>query len=110
MINSRALVVFFCVFLFLTFLVFKLADIQIINSEELKYYAERQQTKIESIKAERGLIYDRNSLLLAYNSDDVSFYIDLRMLPEKKKKEVAEKFSVAFGKSEKYYLKIMKQS
>ncbi len=110
MINSRALVVLICVFLFLTFLVFKLADIQIINSEELKYYAERQQTKIESIQADRGLIYDRNNLLLAFNSDDVSFYIDLRMLPEKKKKEVAEKFSVAFGKSEQHYLKIMNQS
>ena len=105
MINSRALVVLICVFLFLTFLVFKLADIQIINSEELKYYAERQQTKIESIQANRGLIYGRNNLLLAFNSDDVSFYIDLRMLPEKKKMEVAEKFSVAFGKSEQHYLK-----
>jgi cell division protein FtsI/penicillin-binding protein 2 len=91
-------------------LVIKLADIQIINSEELKYYAERQQTKIESISAERGLIYDRNGLLLAYNRDDISFYIDLRMLPEKKKKKVAEKFSGAFGKSEKHYLKIMNQS
>jgi len=110
MINSRALVVLICVFLFLTFLVFKLANIQIINSEELKYYAERQQTKIESIQADRGLIYDRNGLLLAYNRDDVSFYIDLRMLPEKKKKEVAEKFSEAIGKSEKHYLKIMNQS
>ena len=110
MINSRALVVLTCVFLFLTFLVFKLADIQIINSEELKYYAEKQQTKIESIKADRGLIYDRNGLLLAYNRDDISFYIDLRMLPEKKKIEVAEKFSEAFGKSEKHYLKIMNQS
>ena len=83
--NSRALIVLLGVFLFFIFLVIKLADIQIINSEELKYYAERQQTKIESILAERGLIYDRNSLLLAYNRDDVSFYIDLRMLPEKKK-------------------------
>ena len=110
MINSRALVVLCCVFLFLTFLVVKLVDIQIINSEELKYYAKRQQTKIESISAERGLIYDRNDLLLAYNRDDISFYIDLRMLPEKKKKEVAEKFSGAFGKSEKHYLKIMNQS
>ncbi|NNG26438.1 MAG: hypothetical protein HKM87_02855, partial [Ignavibacteriaceae bacterium] len=110
MINSRALVVLICVFLFLTLLVFKLADIQIINSEELKYYAERQQTKIESIQADRGLIYDRNGLLLAYNRDDVSFFIDLRMLPEKKKKEVAEKFSEAFGKSEKHYLKILNQS
>jgi len=110
MINSRALVVLVCVFIFLTFLVFKLADIQIINSEELKYYAERQQTKIESIQADRGLIYDRNGLLLAYNRDEVSFYIDLRMLPEKRKKEVAGKFSGAFGKSEKYYLKIINQS
>jgi len=110
MINSRALVVLFCVFLFLTFLVIKLTDIQIINSEELKYYAERQQTRVESMQADRGLIYDRNGLLLAYNRDDISFYIDLRMLPEKKKKEVAEKFSGAFGKSEKHYLKIMNQS
>ncbi len=110
MINSRALVVLICVFLFFTFLVIKLADIQIIKSEELKYYAERQQTKIESIRAERGLIYDRNGLLLAYNRDDISFYIDLRMLPEKKKMEAAGKFSDAFGKSEKHYLKIMNQS
>lgn len=108
--NSRALVVLFCVLLFFIFLVIKLADIQIVNSEELKYYAERQQTKIESIQADRGLIYDRNNLLLAYNRDDISFYIDLRMLPEKKKKEVAEKFSTAFGKSKKHYLKILKQS
>lgn len=110
MINSRALVVLICVFLFFTFLVIKLADIQIIKSEELKYYAERQQTKLESMKAERGLIYDRNGLLLAYNRDDISFYIDLRMLPEKKKMEAAGKFSDAFGKSEKHYLKIMNQS
>ncbi len=110
MINSRALIVFFGVFLFFVFLVIKLTDIQIVDGEELKYYAERQQTKIESVQADRGLIYDRNSLLLAYNRDDVSFYIDLRMLPEKKKKEVAGKFSNAFGKSEKHYLKILNQS
>lgn len=107
--NSKALVVLVLFFLFFIAIVIKLADVQIIKSEELKYYAQRQQTKLETIKAERGLIYDRNNLLLVYNKSTVTFYLDLRMLPSNKKELVASKFSAAFGKSKAHYLKLLKQ-
>jgi cell division protein FtsI (penicillin-binding protein 3) len=107
MINSRAIVVIICVLLLFLALVGKLFDIQILKSEELKYYAERQQTRVEKIKAERGLIYDRNNVLLVYNRDDVSFYLDLRMATSKSKQEIADKFSHVFGRTKGYYLNLM---
>ncbi len=107
--NSRALIIILFVFVFFFGLVIKLVDIQIVKGEELKYYAQRQQTDYETIKAERGLIYDRNDILLVYNRHDVSFYIDLRMLPEKKKPELVELFSKTFGKSKSHYLKLLNQ-
>ena len=82
---------------------------QLVKGEELKYYAQRQQTNYETIKAERGLIYDRNDILLVYNRHDVSFYVDLRMLQQKKKSEIAELFSKTFGKSKSHYLKLLNQ-
>ena len=110
MINSRALIVVCAFFLFLTALVIKLVDLQVINSEELKYYAKKQQTNLESIKAERGLIYDRNGVLLVHNRNDATVYVDLRMLSETKKQEAVDKFSKIFGKSKKHYLNILKGS
>ena len=65
--NSRALLVIF-IFLFLfTTLIVKLVDIQILKSEELNYYAQMQQMKLETIRVDRGLIYDRNNILLVHN-------------------------------------------
>jgi cell division protein FtsI (penicillin-binding protein 3) len=108
--NSRALLVIILVFLFFAALVVKLVDIQIIRSEELKYYAQRQQTGVEVIPAEQGLIYDRNNVLLVYNRPDVSFYVDLRMISEKSKKDIAASFSKVLGKSRNYYMNLMNGS
>jgi len=107
--NSRALLIILFVLLLFVSLVVKLAEIQIIKSEELKYYAQRQQTRLEKVTAERGLIYDRNNVLLVYNRNDVTFYLDLRMLEANKKDDLAEKFSSVFGKSKAHYLKLMRQ-
>jgi cell division protein FtsI (penicillin-binding protein 3) len=108
--NSRALLIIILVFLFFAALVVKLVDIQIIRSEELKYYAQRQQTGVEVIPAEQGLIYDRNNVLLVYNRPDVSFYVDLRMISEKSKKDIAASFSKVLGKSRNYYMNLMNGS
>lgn len=97
-------------FLFFTVLIVKLVDIQIVKSEELKYYAQRQQTGVEIIPADLGLIYDRNNVLLVYNRSDVSFYVDLRMISQKSKQEIAKAFSKEMGKSINYYLGLMKES
>ena len=88
-------------------LILRLVSIQIIQSDELSYFAKRQQTNTETIKAERGFIYDRNDVLLVYNRNDYSFYVDLRMLPVKEKQKLANLFSKRNGKSKTYYLKLL---
>ncbi len=110
MSNSRALVVIIGIIVFFFALLFKLFDVQIIKSDELKYYAERQQTKLEKVEPERGLIYDRDDVLLAYNKNDVSFFLDLRMADKADRQKIAEKFSSVFVKSKSYYLKLMNQT
>ncbi len=108
--NSRALIVIFIMLIFFTVLVIKLVNIQILRAEEYSYYAQRQQTSVEKIEAERGLIYDRNNVLLVYNRADISFYADLRMLKEKHKNDIAQIFSRKFNKSKNYYLNLMNGS
>ena len=108
--NSRVLILIIVVFIFFMAIGIKLFSIQILKSEELKYLAERQQTGIEKINAERGLIYDRNNILLVFNRNDVSFYLDMRMVSKEEKKKIGEKFSSVFGKSISYYSDLMKIS
>lgn len=110
MINSRALLVIALILILFTILTVKLVEIQIIKSEDLTYYAKKQQTKLETIPAERGVIYDRNNTLLVYNRNDVSVYLDLRMIPKNSKNTLAEKLSSTFGRSKSYYKKLMNQS
>ncbi|MGE5797998.1 MAG: penicillin-binding protein [Ignavibacteria bacterium] len=107
MINSRAIIIIIFVLLGFTLIISKLVEIQLVNHEEYKYAAEKQQTKLEKIQAERGLIYDRNNTLLVYNRNDISFYVDLRMISKEGKGKIAGKFSSVFGKSESYYKRLM---
>jgi len=108
--KPRAIVVIIFVFIFFCALIFKLYDIQIVKSEELRYFAERQQMKVEKILPERGDIYDRDGILMVYNKNDVSYYLDLRMVSKKDKKIIAKKFSSVFGKSYEYYMNLMNQN
>ena len=108
--NSRALIVIISIIIFFIALVIKLVDIQIVRAEEYSFYAQRQQTGVEKIEAERGLIYDRNNVLLVYNRSDVSFYVDLRMIKQKHKNEIAQIFAKKFKKSKNFYLNLMKGS
>ncbi len=108
--NSRALLVILSIIIFFITLVVKLVDIQIVRTEEYSYYAQRQQTGTEKIEAERGLIFDRNNVLLVYNRADVSFYVDLRMIRQKHKEEIARTFAKKFKKSKNYYMKLMQGS
>ncbi|MFZ1281037.1 MAG: penicillin-binding protein 2, partial [Ignavibacteriaceae bacterium] len=108
--NSRALIVIGSILIFFIALVVKLVDIQILHAEEYSYNAQRQQTGVEKISAERGLIYDRNNVLLVYNRTDVSFFADLRMLKQSDRKEIAKLFAKKFNRSSNYYLNMMKNS
>ncbi|MBT8382515.1 MAG: transpeptidase family protein [Ignavibacteria bacterium] len=108
--NSRILFIAILIFLFFSVLVLKLIDIQLIKADELNYFAKRQQTNTETIKAERGCVYDRNNVLLAYNRNDISFYVDLRMLSSGQKERLGKKFSQTFGKNKNHYLKRLKNT
>jgi cell division protein FtsI/penicillin-binding protein 2 len=106
--NTRALFIIFAVFILVTVLIIRLANIQLVKSEEYSYYAIQQQTDIEKIEADFGLIYDRNNNLLVYNRNDVTFYADLAMLPRSKRNLIAEKFSKVLDKPKSYFLNILK--
>ena len=108
MINSRVLLILIFVVLIFGALVFRLVNLQVIKSDELSYFAKRQQTNTQTVKAERGFVYDRNDVLLVYNRSDYSFYVDLRMLPASEKDKLAKIFSRVMGKSKRHYLNLLK--
>ena len=105
--NARVLLIFFFVFVMFIVLVAKLFSIQITEHQKYSKIAERQQNKSVKIKAERGLIKDRNGELLAFTKNDVSLFIDTRMTNMKEKEKIGKRFSKLFNKSENYYLNIL---
>jgi len=109
MSNRRLYIVLALVFIFITLLVVRLFNVQILQAEELKFKADRQQTKVEIIKAERGTILDRNNVALALNINTVSISIDLRMLPQNEKDKTAQVFSQVFGKPKQVYLSLFSE-
>ena len=108
--NSRVLLILIIVVLGFGFLFYRLINLQIIRSDELSYFAKRQQTNVQTVKAERGFIYDRNDVLLVYNRNVYSFYVDLRMLPKSERNNLATLLSRTTGKTKNYYLNLMKAS
>ena len=106
--NARVLLVLIFTVLIFALLVFKLVTVQVVKSDELSYFAKRQHTSTQIVKADRGLIYDRNEVLLVYNRTDYSFYVDLRMLPASEKEKLARLFSKTFGKGISHYLNVLK--
>jgi cell division protein FtsI/penicillin-binding protein 2 len=108
--NSRVLLILIVVVLIFSALVFRLVNLQVVRSDELSYFAKRQQTNTQTVKADRGFIYDRNDVLLVYNRNDYSFFVDLRMLPASEKDRLAKMFSKVMGKSKLHYSKLLKAS
>jgi cell division protein FtsI (penicillin-binding protein 3) len=110
MSNSRALLIVSIVIFLFAGLVAKLVDIQIVKSDDYKYLAQKHHTKLENVKAERGFIYDRNNVLLVYNRNDFTFYLDLNVIKENEKQNIVQRFSSVFGKSASNYSKMMNQT
>ena len=107
MINSRALVIFFVFVFFFFFIGVKLFTIQVSNHEKYSRIASRQHTKSEILKAQRGVIKDRNGTVLAYSKNNVSLLVDTKMASLKTRKKLAGKFSKVFGKDSLFYLNKM---
>lgn len=109
MINSRALWILILVSFLFLLIVFKLFDIQILKNEHYIFYAKRQQNRTESIKAERGLIYDRNDVLLAYNRNDISLILDRAIVRKGKISDAAQNLSFILNNSSAYFLKLINE-
>lgn len=103
MINYRALIITGFVLIAFFVLLIKLYSIQIVNNEYYSLLAERQQNKPRVVKAERGIIKDRNGEVLSFTRDNISFFVDTRMMNDKKVDSISAIFSDAFGKSRSYY-------
>ncbi len=112
MINSRALFITFFVLVAFVGLVVKLFSVQIGGHDAYKARAEKQQNRIHIIKAERGIIYDRNKEILAYTKDDVSLFADARMLKNKPKKKelLAKELAKVFKTNPKKYINLINKS
>lgn len=106
--NARVLLILIFVVLVFGALVYRLVNLQVVRSDELSYFAKRQQMNTQTVQAERGFIYDRNEVLLVYNRNDYSFFVDLRMLPVSEKDKLASTFSKVMGKSKQHYLNLLK--
>src|SRR3989339_1156268 len=107
MINSRALIITGLLLLVFVLLIAKLFTIQISKHEYYTLIAERQQNKPQSVKAERGTIKDANGEVLSYTMDNISFYVDRRMMTSQRVDSVVSVFSRVFGKQKEYYKKII---
>lgn len=108
--NNRALIVFFGLVFFFIVLVASLFNLQIGNHEKYKYLAERQQNSSDKIIAQRGVIKDRKGRVIAFTNNDISFFVDTRMLKKGEAEKIAGKFSEVFGKSKSHYLRLIKSS
>ncbi|MCX6174013.1 MAG: penicillin-binding protein [Ignavibacteriales bacterium] len=107
MINSRALIITGLLLLVFVLLIARLFTIQISKHEYYTLIADRQQNKPQSVKAERGTIKDVNGEVLSYTMDNISFYVDRRMMTPQRVDSVVSIFSRVFGKQKEYYKKII---
>lgn len=105
--NGRLFFVVLATLIVFIALIIRLVDVQLVRSEELRFYAQRQQSVVENIVPARGLIYDRDNNLLVYNRNDVSFYVDTRMAGKKDKILIARAFARFFNKEESYYTELL---
>jgi penicillin-binding protein 2 len=76
--TQRAIIAFVVIVLFMLGIVSRLIHLQVINHEHYETLSQKNRVKIVSVPPTRGLIYDRNGILLAENIPSFS----LELTPE----------------------------
>jgi cell division protein FtsI (penicillin-binding protein 3) len=107
MINRRALIITAFTLLVFTALVVKLFSIQVSDKDYYSLVAEKQQYKPQVAKAERGVIKDVNGEVLSFTRNNISCFVDTRMMNPQKVDSVSSLFSQVFNKPKKYYEEII---
>jgi cell division protein FtsI (penicillin-binding protein 3) len=94
-----------CFFILAYFLVIgKLFKLQVVDHAAFSEAAAGQYQKLITLQARRGLIRDRNGVILAANAYVEQFAVEPKYIQDKEK--LAERFSEVFGKPAKLYLAI----
>ena len=103
-VNPNRRISFFIILfsLFLSVVLVKLFEIQIIDSSKYKLAAKKQYESKISLKPSRGIIFDRKMNALVSNANSFSFAADPNMVDNKD--SVAMLFAHVFGKDKDYYL------
>ena len=109
MINSRGLIVIGFLFILFLLIVAKLFTIQISKHEYYSLIADRQQNKPQIVKAERGTIKDIKGEVLSFTRDDISFFVDKRMMNPKRTDSITSIFARSFNNSKAYYEKMIQE-
>lgn len=75
--------------------------LQILNNEEFKILAEKNKFAVLSIRASRGIIYDRNNIQLVFNSPGFNLVFEKDKFPSEKEKQriIIEEISQITGLS-----------
>ncbi|MCK5098407.1 MAG: penicillin-binding protein 2, partial [Desulfobacteraceae bacterium] len=87
-----------CIAVVFLLLVFRLLYLQIIKGEEYRRYSKNNCIRLKTIKAPRGLIYDRNGILIVDNRPSFNLKIvleDARPL-EKTIRKLSELINVPY--------------
>ncbi len=110
--SSRVLIITLFVFAVFVSLIVHLFAVQVGSHEKYSARAIKQQNKVYPVRAERGLIYDRNGEILAYTKDDVSLFADSRMLRKnaKKRDQLAKEIAKVFNTNPNKYINLINKA
>jgi cell division protein FtsI (penicillin-binding protein 3) len=101
--RRRLHIVQYGLILFFAAVCLRLVEVQIVDSGKYREYAQRQYQRKVILPATRGIIFDRDSNVIASNTMFVSFAADPKLAAEDAR-AIANKFSLLFGKPKKHYL------
>ena len=103
--NGRLYLVLAIFLLGFSAVVFKLFKVQVLNHDQFSEQASSQYKMQVALPARRGVISDRNGIILASNAFVVKFAFDPQEI--KNKAGVAASFAAVFGKPKEYYSAIL---
>jgi cell division protein FtsI (penicillin-binding protein 3) len=99
--GRRLVLTILCLALLFTLIIYKLADLQVLNPEGYTAFGESQRMRTETLAADRGAILDRNGTPLALSTPQKSVFVDPQVVANAvsedaadAKKPAAEKFQV----------------
>lgn len=90
--------IYLIIILLLIFLVSGLFNLQIVKGRQNLLASTRTSQSISLVLPPRGLIYDKNGELLAYNTPSYSLYIDKDKVPVDRERELIDKIAKILGR------------